>query len=185
MSCPLNIVQICDHLSWPGSRTHCVKRLFAWMIPCFDRDRFNVSLISLRQPDTSEDTLETRGIDVSLCPSPSSIRQHCRPCCTSSTGSRSTSCTCTATGRRPSGVWRPHAVVGPRCCADVHAVVSEDRRQTARFIHRPGNRGVAFDHRLRRERPPRPGRANACRLSRSAVRRVLSVADAGRSEEDT
>jgi len=64
MSRPLNIVQICDHLGWPGSRMHGVKRLFAWMIPRFDRDRFNVSLISLREPDTSEDTLETRGIDV-------------------------------------------------------------------------------------------------------------------------
>ena len=61
---PLNIVQICDHLGWPGSRMHGVKRLFAWMIPRFDRDRFNVSLVSLRQPDTSEDTLEQHGIDV-------------------------------------------------------------------------------------------------------------------------
>jgi glycosyltransferase involved in cell wall biosynthesis len=64
MSRPLNVVQICDHLGWPGSRMHGVKRLFAWMIPRFDRDHFNVSLISLRQPDTSEDTLEARGIDV-------------------------------------------------------------------------------------------------------------------------
>lgn len=64
MSHPLNIVQICDHLGWPGSRMHGVKRLFAWMIPRFDRDHFNVSLISLRQPDASEDTLEARGIDV-------------------------------------------------------------------------------------------------------------------------
>ena len=64
MSRPLNIVQICDHLGWPGSRMHGVKRLFAWMIPRFDRDHFNVSLISLRQPDASEDTLEARGIDV-------------------------------------------------------------------------------------------------------------------------
>ena len=64
MSRPLNIVQVCDHLGWPGSRMHGVKRLFAWMIPRFDRDHFNVSLISLRQPDSSEDTLEARGIDV-------------------------------------------------------------------------------------------------------------------------
>ena len=61
---PLNIVQICDHLGWPGSRMHGVKRLFAWMIPRFDRSRFHVSLISLRQPDTSEDTLESHGVDV-------------------------------------------------------------------------------------------------------------------------
>ena len=60
----LNVVQICDHLGWPGSRMHGVKRLFAWMIPRFDPDRFDVSLISLRAPDVSEDTLEAHGIDV-------------------------------------------------------------------------------------------------------------------------
>jgi hypothetical protein len=41
-----------------------VKRLFAWMLPRFDRSRFDVSLISLRQPDTSPDTLESQGIRV-------------------------------------------------------------------------------------------------------------------------
>jgi glycosyltransferase involved in cell wall biosynthesis len=60
----LNIVQICDHLGWEGSRMHGVKRLFAWMIPRFDKERFNVSLISLRRKDLSEDTLEQFGIDV-------------------------------------------------------------------------------------------------------------------------
>lgn len=60
----LNIVQICDHLGWEGSRMHGVKRLFAWMIPRFDRERFNVSLISLRKKDLSEDTLEGFGVDV-------------------------------------------------------------------------------------------------------------------------
>jgi glycosyltransferase involved in cell wall biosynthesis len=43
---------------------HGVKRLFAWMIPRFDRSRFNVSLISLRKKDLSADTLEEFGIDV-------------------------------------------------------------------------------------------------------------------------
>ena len=60
----LNIVHICDHLGWAGSRMHGVKRLFAWMIPRFDRPRFNVSLISLRKRDLSNDTLESLGIDV-------------------------------------------------------------------------------------------------------------------------
>jgi glycosyltransferase involved in cell wall biosynthesis len=60
----LNIVQICDHLGWTGSRMHGVKRLFAWMIPRFDPARFKVSLISLRAKDLSEDTLEQFGIDV-------------------------------------------------------------------------------------------------------------------------
>jgi glycosyltransferase involved in cell wall biosynthesis len=60
----LNVVHICDHLGWEGSRMHGVKRLFAWMIPRFDRSRFNVSLISLRKQDLSADTLEEYGIDV-------------------------------------------------------------------------------------------------------------------------
>ena len=61
---PLNVVHICDHLGWTGSRMHGVKRLFSWMIPRFDSDRFNVSLISLRKQDESEDNLERFGIDV-------------------------------------------------------------------------------------------------------------------------
>ena len=60
----LNVVHICDHLGWEGSRMHGVKRLFAWMIPRFDTSRFNVSLISLRKKDLSADTLEEFGIDV-------------------------------------------------------------------------------------------------------------------------
>jgi glycosyltransferase involved in cell wall biosynthesis len=43
---------------------HGVKRLFAWMMPRFDKTRFNASLISLRKKDLSEDTLEEFGIDV-------------------------------------------------------------------------------------------------------------------------
>ncbi len=60
----LHIVQICDHLGWPGSRMHGVKRLFAWMIPRFDPARFDVSLVSLRKKDLSADSLEDLGIDV-------------------------------------------------------------------------------------------------------------------------
>jgi glycosyltransferase involved in cell wall biosynthesis len=60
----LNVVHICDHLGWAGTRIHGVKRLFAWMLPRFDAERFNVSLISLRHPDTSPDTLEGLGIPV-------------------------------------------------------------------------------------------------------------------------
>ena len=58
----LNIVHICDHLGWPGSRMHGVKRLFAWMLPRFRPERYRVSLISLRDPDTSGDRLEDMGI---------------------------------------------------------------------------------------------------------------------------
>jgi glycosyltransferase involved in cell wall biosynthesis len=43
---------------------HGVKRLFAWMIPRFDRQAFEVSLVSLRKRDLSEETLDTLGIDI-------------------------------------------------------------------------------------------------------------------------
>jgi glycosyltransferase involved in cell wall biosynthesis len=60
----LNILQVCDHLGWEGSRMHGVKRLFAWMIPRFDPARYNVSLVSLRRKDLSEETLDSFGIDI-------------------------------------------------------------------------------------------------------------------------
>lgn len=60
----LNVLQVCDHLGWEGSRMHGVKRLFAWMIPRFDSARFNVSLVSLRKKDLSEETLESFGVDI-------------------------------------------------------------------------------------------------------------------------
>jgi glycosyltransferase involved in cell wall biosynthesis len=43
---------------------HGVKRLFSWMIPRFDRERFNVSLVSLRKKDLSEETLDALGVDI-------------------------------------------------------------------------------------------------------------------------
>ena len=61
----LNVLQVCDHLGWEGSRMHGVKRLFSWMIPRFDPDRYNVSLVSLRKRDLSEETLESFGVDIS------------------------------------------------------------------------------------------------------------------------
>src|SRR6266545_1464074 len=60
----LNVLQVCDHLGWEGSRMHGVKRLFGWMIPRFDPSRFHVSLVSLRKKDLSEETLEGQGIDI-------------------------------------------------------------------------------------------------------------------------
>jgi len=60
----LNVLQVCDHLGWEGSRMHGVKRLFSWMIPRFDLNRFRVSLVSLRRKDLSEETLEAQGVDI-------------------------------------------------------------------------------------------------------------------------
>jgi glycosyltransferase involved in cell wall biosynthesis len=60
----LNVLQVCDHLGWEGSRMHGVKRLFSWMIPRFDPARYDVSLVSLRKKDLSEETLESFGVDI-------------------------------------------------------------------------------------------------------------------------
>jgi glycosyltransferase involved in cell wall biosynthesis len=60
----IHVLQVCDHLGWEGSRMHGVKRLFAWMIPRFDAARFEVSLVSLRKRDLSEETLDALGIDI-------------------------------------------------------------------------------------------------------------------------
>jgi glycosyltransferase involved in cell wall biosynthesis len=60
----IRVLQVCDHLGWEGSRMHGVKRLFAWMIPRFDPTRFDVSLVSLRKKDLSEETLDSLGIDI-------------------------------------------------------------------------------------------------------------------------
>lgn len=43
---------------------HGVKRLFGWMIPRFDPARYQVSLVSLRRRDLSEETLDALGIDI-------------------------------------------------------------------------------------------------------------------------
>ncbi len=61
----LNVLQVCDHLGWEGSRMHGVKRLFSWMIPRFNPERYNVALVSLRKKDLSEETLESMGVDIS------------------------------------------------------------------------------------------------------------------------
>ena len=60
----LTVLHVCDHLGWEGSRMHGVKRLFAWMIPRFDKSRYDVSLVSLRKRDLSEETLDALGVDI-------------------------------------------------------------------------------------------------------------------------
>jgi glycosyltransferase involved in cell wall biosynthesis len=60
----LNVLQVCDHLGWKDTRMHGVKRLFAWMIPRFDAERYTVSLVSLRGQDLSDERLESYGVDI-------------------------------------------------------------------------------------------------------------------------
>jgi glycosyltransferase involved in cell wall biosynthesis len=61
---PLNVLHVCDHLGWEGSRMHGVKRLFAWMMPRFDKTLVNAALVSLRKKDLSEETLDALGVDI-------------------------------------------------------------------------------------------------------------------------
>jgi hypothetical protein len=77
----LNVLQVCDHLGWEGSRMHGVKRLFAWMIPRFDPARFDVSLVSLRKKDLSEETLDATAWTSPTSRSRSSTLLRCRRCC--------------------------------------------------------------------------------------------------------
>jgi glycosyltransferase involved in cell wall biosynthesis len=61
---PLNVLHVCDHLGWEGSRMHGVKRLFAWMLPRFDPMLVRPALVSLRKRDLSEETLDALGVDI-------------------------------------------------------------------------------------------------------------------------
>jgi glycosyltransferase involved in cell wall biosynthesis len=60
----INVMHICDHLGWEGSRMHGVKRLFTYIFPRHNRERFNLSLVSLRKRDLSEERLEDYGINI-------------------------------------------------------------------------------------------------------------------------
>ena len=43
---------------------HGVKRLFAWMMPRFDKTQVKAALVSLRRKDLSEETLDALGVDI-------------------------------------------------------------------------------------------------------------------------
>ena len=81
---------------------HGVKRLFAWMIPRFDRERFKVSLVSLRKKDLSEETLEALGIDITYLERSKFDPRTLPALLEVIDASRSTSCICTATAPRRS-----------------------------------------------------------------------------------
>lgn len=60
----INVMHICDHLGWEGSRMHGVKRLFTYIFPNHNRERYNLSLVSLRRRDLSQERLENYGINI-------------------------------------------------------------------------------------------------------------------------
>jgi glycosyltransferase involved in cell wall biosynthesis len=61
----LKIVHVCDKFGMAGSTIHGVSRLFAWWMPRFDRERFDVKLYALKQPDPASRALEAQGIALS------------------------------------------------------------------------------------------------------------------------
>jgi glycosyltransferase involved in cell wall biosynthesis len=58
----IKVVHICDKFGVRGSTTHGVSRFFAYLMPRHDHERFDVSLIALKHPDTSTRALEAEGI---------------------------------------------------------------------------------------------------------------------------
>ena len=55
---------VADKFGVRGSSTHGVSRLFTWMIPRFDKNRYDVRLIGLRRSDQACETLKRQGIDI-------------------------------------------------------------------------------------------------------------------------
>ena len=147
---------------------HGVKRLFGWMIPRFDRERFNVSLVSLRKKDLSEETLEAQGIDITYLERskfdpttlPALLQDHRSP-------SRSTSCTCTATAPRPSAGWPARCGGSRRSCTSTPT--SPTRRGFRRSPTGCSSRTPTSRSRSRRAPPISSSARGRCRASKVKV----------------
>ena len=182
MSSPLNVVHICDHLGWTGSRMHGVKRLFAWMIPRFDRTRFNVSLISLRKRDLSNDTLDELGIDVAYMHrskfDPATLpallkeldRRHADVVHLHGYGA-------STFGRLAAAIRHIPVVVHEHANLTDTPWFQKVADRAARAGDRHRDRRLAIDGRLHHEGATDSGRAHEGRLSRRAARRIQPHAD--------
>jgi glycosyltransferase involved in cell wall biosynthesis len=58
----INVLHVADKLSLGGSTIHGVTQLFAWWFPEYNRERYNVSLCSLREKDKAGEFVESLGI---------------------------------------------------------------------------------------------------------------------------
>ena len=58
----IRVLHVVDKFGVKGSSIHGVGRLFAWWMPRFDTNRFDVRLIGLRGKDQSVETLEQQGV---------------------------------------------------------------------------------------------------------------------------
>jgi len=60
----IKVLHIADKLSIGDSTIHGVTRLFSWWVPRFDKNRYDVSICSLRKRDNAGEYLEKIGIKV-------------------------------------------------------------------------------------------------------------------------
>ena len=164
---------------------HGVKRLFGWMIPRFDRDRFRVSLVSLRKKDLSEETLEQTGRRHHL---PRARQVRSAHAAGAAERHRSQADRRPAPPRlrrddvRPDGRRHPAHSDHPARARqpDRHPVVSEGRRSGARAVHRHRAGRLAEHRRLRRRRAPDRRLEGEGRVPRRPARGVQPAADGGR-----
>ena len=157
---------------------HGVKRLFAWMIPRFDETRFNVSLVSLRKKDLSEETLDSPRRRHRV-PAPVEVRS--RDAARAAEDHRPQADRHPAPARlrrddvRPAGGRDAAAADDPARARepDRHAVVPEGGRPPARAVHGHRDRGVAEHGGLRARtrgscRPEKIRSSTSARRSRSS-----------------
>ena len=158
---------------------HGVKRLFAWMIPRFDRAALQRVA---HQPAAEGSVARTRwSSSASTSPTwPAQVRS--RDLSGAAAGAagqagrrraharlrrddvRAAVRVAAGDSRDPARARQPHR----------HAVVSEGRRSAARAAHRPGDRRLGVDGRVHDPRAADAGRADQGRLSRRAARRVCA-----------
>lgn len=62
----IRVLMVNDKLNVRGSSVHGVARLFSWWLPRFDRNQFDISLISLRGSDKGADFVREKGVKVRL-----------------------------------------------------------------------------------------------------------------------
>jgi len=60
----IKVIHVCDKFGVKGSSIHGVSRLFSWWMPCFNKDRYDVRLVGLREPDKATEDLKNRGVEV-------------------------------------------------------------------------------------------------------------------------
>lgn len=60
----IKVVHICDKFGVGGSTVHGCSRLFAWWMPRFDAQRFDVKLYGVKCPDAPSRAMEAMGVRV-------------------------------------------------------------------------------------------------------------------------